>query len=221
MSKKKIAVILCGSGYKDGSEIRESVSVLLALDQQGASFQCFAPDREQFDVINCLTGEARPGERRNMLVEAARIARGQVRPIEELRPEDFDGIILPGGFGAAKNLCTFAREGSSGLVIPELSKVLHQFFSLKKPIGAVCIAPAIVALAFKGKGFQLTVGEQSETSLEIEKMGHTHKVCPVDLSVVDRNNKIVTTPAYMTEKATLAGIFKGIENLVQEVLSFE
>lgn len=218
-SPKKIAVVLCGSGYKDGSEIRESVSVLLALSQQGAVFHCFAPNENQLDVVNCLTGEAVEGEKRNMLVEAARIARGDVRPLTQLMARDFDGIVLPGGFGAAKNLCNFAFKGHAGEVRADLQKVLKDFKGANKPIGAVCIAPAIVALAFKGEGFILTLGEQGEAVQKLQKLGHTHKVCAAHSSVVDSKHKIVTTPAYMHDEATMADIFKGIESLVREVLA--
>lgn len=219
MPSKKIAVILCGSGYKDGSEIRESVSVLLALSQQGASYRCFAPDDYQADVVNCLTGDQVSGERRHMLVESARIARGDVRPLNQLNAQDFDGVILPGGFGAAKNLCTFAYKGAAGEVRPDVAQVLNAFHAGQKPIGAVCIAPALVALAFKGAGLKLTVGETCEASQEIEKLGHKHEVCLVNQCVVDEAHKIVSTPAYMYDSASLADIYRGIEALVSKVLS--
>lgn len=218
MKHKKISVILCGSGFKDGSEIRESVSVLLALSQQGAEFQCFAPDDYQTDVINCLNG-TQLDEKRNMLVEAARIARGNVRPIHELKVEDFDGIIVPGGFGAAKNLCNFAFKGAEGSARADVQTVLKSFKDAKKPIGAVCIAPAIVALVFKGEGLELTVGDDAETAGEIKKLGHNHKVCPAHECVVDSKNLIITTPAYMYDSASLADIFRGISELVSKVLS--
>jgi len=154
---KKVAVILCGSGYRDGSEIREAVATLWALSQEHAKVQCFAPDSFQHDVVNCLTGAAVPTEKRNMLVEAARIARGEVEPLTELKVENFDALLIPGGFGAAKNLCDFAFKGSQGQVIPEMEKVITGFFTTKKPIGAICIAPAIVAIALRKKGLLLTV----------------------------------------------------------------
>jgi enhancing lycopene biosynthesis protein 2 len=216
---KKIAVILCGSGFKDGSEIRESVGVLWALSAQNASVQCFAPDAPQFDVVNSLTGDTVKDESRNMLVESARIARGQVKPLIALNPNDFDAVIIPGGFGAAKNLCTFALKGAQGTVLPELDKILHDFHAQRKPIGAVCIAPAILALAFKGKNFELTVGEKCEAEQEIEKLGHRHVVRKANDFHVDKGNKIVTTPAYMYDEAPLHEIFTGIQKLVKEVVS--
>ncbi|MCM2279740.1 MAG: isoprenoid biosynthesis glyoxalase ElbB [Oligoflexia bacterium] len=217
--KKKVAVILCGSGFKDGSEIRESVAALLALSELGASAQCFAPDAPQADVVNCLTGQSVPGEARDMRVEAARIARGEVRSLSELDPGSIDALILPGGFGAAKNLCSFAREGARGSVREDLQKALERLHARGKPIGAICIAPAIVALAFRGKGFELTVGEAGETAAELEKLGHRHVTCAVDDCHVDARNRVVTAPAYMYGDAPLHSVFAGIRKLVAEVLA--
>ena len=216
---KKVAVVLCGSGYRDGSEIRESVAVLWALSVEGAQVQCFAPDAPQADVVNCLTGSVMTGETRNQLIEAARIARGQVLPLSKLVVGDFDALVLPGGFGAAKNLSTFAREGAQGQVIPELLAALQGFAAASKPIGAVCIAPAIVALAFRGKGLELTLGATSETSAEIEKLGHHHRVCGTRECVVDRSHRIVSTPAYMDDSAALQDLFTGIHACVRETLA--
>ena len=215
---KKIAVVLCGSGYRDGSEIRESVAVLWALSRQPVSIQCFAPDAVQADVANCLTGQTIANETRNMLVESARIARGQILALSKLNSDEFDALILPGGFGAAKNLCTFASEGARGSVRPELQKILESMHTAHKPIGAICIAPAIVALAFKGKGLELTVGATSETSQEIERLGHHHKVCTPHDCHVDQTHKIITTPAYMYDDAALHDIFTGIQKLVDRVV---
>ncbi|MCM2321770.1 MAG: isoprenoid biosynthesis glyoxalase ElbB [Oligoflexia bacterium] len=214
----KVAVVLCGSGFKDGSEIRESVGVLWALSHHPVEVQCFAPDAPQEEVVNCLTGQTMSGETRNMLVEAARIARGQVRPLTELRPEDFDAIILPGGFGAAKNLCSFASEGSRATVRPELAAILRGMYAARKPIGAVCIAPAIVALALKGEKLELTVGTRCETSEELEKLGHRHIERRAHECHVDEAHRVVTTPAYMQDRAPLHEIFTGIRALVDEVV---
>jgi enhancing lycopene biosynthesis protein 2 len=217
---KKIAVILCGSGYKDGSEIREAVGTLWALSQHPVQVQCFAPDKDQHDVVNCLSGQVVAGEKRNMLVEAARIARGQVLPLAQFDTTQFDAVIFPGGFGAAKNLCTFAFEGSKGSVLPELKSALEKMHQAQKPIGAICIAPALVALAFAGRNFELTVGEKGEAAAEIEKLGHKHVVCPADSCHVDRHNRVVTTPAYMYDDAVLCDLFTGIQKLVNEVVGF-
>jgi enhancing lycopene biosynthesis protein 2 len=217
-TQKKIAVILCGSGYKDGSEIRESVLTLLALSQANAKVQCFAPNDSQTDVVNCLTGEIAIGESRNMLVEAARIARADVLPLSHLKSSDYDSIILPGGFGAAKNLCDFASKGGKGSVRPDLLSVLKDFYSHKKSIGAICIAPVILALAFKNEEFSLTLGAEGETAAEVVELGHKHIACPVTECVIDRTHKIFTTPAYMYDDAILADVFKGISALVREIL---
>lgn len=214
---KKVAVVLCGSGFKDGSEIRESVATLWALSQLPLDVQCYAPDAAQADVVNCLTSQPVEGETRNMLVEAARIARGKVKSLEALSTADYSAIILPGGYGVAKNLCTFAREGSQGTVLPALEKRLHEFHAARKPIGAICIAPAAVALAFRGKNFELTVGAGGEAAQEIERLGHRHVARRADEHHVDRAHRIVTTPAYMIDDAPLHHVFAGIQKLVNEV----
>lgn len=214
---KKVAVILCGSGHRDGSEIRESVASLWAISSMHAHAQCFAPNRPQAEVINFLTNQIENNSSRNMLQEAARIARGDILPLTDLTIAEFDALLLPGGFGAAKNLCTFASEGSKGKVIPELQTVLQQAYQIRKPIGAICIAPAILALAFPNKGFKLTLGEAGETAQEIEKLGHRHVPCPVNQCVTDYQNRVVTTPAYMYGQAELRDIFEGIQKLVHEL----
>ena len=214
--RKRIAVVLCGSGFKDGSEIRESVGVLWALSQHPVDVQCFAPDAPQKDVINCLSGQPM-NESRNQLVEAARIARGKIKALTELNPAEFDALILPGGFGAAKNLCDFASKGIEGSVIPDLKEKLQAFFAAKKPIGAVCIAPAIIALAFPEKNFRLTVGAEGEVAQSIEKLGHKHIITSASECCSDEKNKIFTTPAYMYDNANLSDIFEGIRKLVSEV----
>jgi enhancing lycopene biosynthesis protein 2 len=216
--KKKIAVILCGSGFKDGSEIREAVAVLWALSQEPVEVQCFAPDAPQHDVVNCFTGQSVAGETRNMLVEAARIARGNILPLSKLDANDYAAVVMPGGFGAAKNLSTFAFKGSGGTVRPDVEAVLRAFHAANNPIGAVCIAPAVVALAFKGKGLELTVGAGGEAAQEIEKLGHRHHECAANEILVDAKNRVVTTPAYMFDDAPLHEVFTGIQKLVRGVV---
>lgn len=216
---KNIAVILCGSGYKDGSEIRESVAVLWALSQHPVRVQCFAPDAEQADVVNCLTGKVDKKAKRNMLVESARIARGQVKDLAELVSDDFDAIILPGGFGAAKNLCDFAINGAKASVRPDLQTALHAFHAAGKPIGAVCIAPAIIALAFAGHGFDLTLGAAGGAADAAVALGHRHVVTQPNQTLIDVSHKIVTTPAYMYDDAPLHEIFEGIAKLVAAVVA--
>lgn len=214
---RKVAVLLCGSGYKDGSEIRESVGVLWALSEAGISFQCFAPNDWQHDVINCQTGQALPDERRNMLVESSRIARGDVQPIETLCCDDYDALIIPGGFGVAKNLCTFAFEGAKAAVRTDVKRVIREMADLKKPIGAVCIAPALVGLCFPDRRLELTLGSPGEASQELEKLGHIHVATTASECHIDRANRVVSTPAYMIEDAALHSLFAGIQKMVQAV----
>ena len=215
---KKVAVILSGSGYLDGSEIREAVGVLWALSVHNAKVQCFAPDIDQSDVINHFTGQP-VDERRNVLVESARIARGKVKPLSELHIENFDALVMPGGFGAAKNLSTFAFEGANGTVLPELAMAIRSIIVSGKPLGAACIAPAVVALAMKGTPLELSVGAVCDASKEIEKLGHRHIVTKPDEIHIDRAHNIVTTPAYMYDDAPLADVFEGIRKMVEKVTS--
>ena len=216
---KKVAVLLCGSGFKDGSEIHESVLTLLALSKRGVTVRCFAQDRDQHHVVNALTGAASSGEVRNQRVESARIARGEVDPLSSLQVLDFDALILPGGFGAAKNLCTYAFEGADGRVMPEVSRVLQAFFANRKPIGAICIAPMILALEFKGSGLHLTFGpKDEEVDANARALGQVPVECPVEEICVDEAHRVVTTPAYMYEKPAIHRVAEGIDRLVDAVL---
>jgi enhancing lycopene biosynthesis protein 2 len=165
---KRVAVILSGCGVYDGAEIHESVLTLLRLDQQGAQVQCFAPNVEQMHVINHLNGEEMP-EKRNTLVEAARIARGEIKDVREARVEDFDALIVPGGFGAAKNLCDFAIKGADCSVQPDVLQLAQAFADARKPIGLICISPAMSARIF-GEGVECTIGHDTDTAAAIEKM---------------------------------------------------
>jgi enhancing lycopene biosynthesis protein 2 len=157
-------------------------------------------------------------EKRNQLVESARIARADVKPLSQLRAQDFAGLIIPGGFGAAKNLCNFASQGAKGTVIKDLERVITDFHSSKKPIGAVCIAPAIVGLALKGEACELSVGKKCSTSDAIEAMGHRHVQTEISECHIDRQHRIVTTPAYMDDKASLSDLFQGVRKLVGAVI---
>ncbi|WKE65446.1 isoprenoid biosynthesis glyoxalase ElbB [Gallaecimonas kandeliae] len=212
---KKIAVILSGCGVYDGSEVHEAVLTLLALAEAGAKVQCFAPDMAQHHVINHLTGEEMP-EQRNVLVESARIARGQVKDIGELRVADFDGLILPGGFGAAKNLCDFAFEGEDCQVQPDVLTALKAFAKAHKPVGYICIAPVMIPRVYD-KGVKGTIGTDKGTAAAFNAMGGDHQSCPVDEFRVDEANKVVSTPAYMLAGSILEAK-SGIDKLVKEVL---
>lgn len=213
---KNVAVVLSGCGYLDGAEIREAVITLLALDRAGARYQCAAPDVPQHHVVNHLTGEVVPGETRNVLVEAARIARGQVVPLSAIRAADYDALFLPGGYGAAKNLSTVAFDGPAAKVDPELARVCREFRAAGKPIGAVCIAPAVLVRAL-GEG-EVTIGDDPGTAGAIVAMGGSHVACPVDRPHVDHARKIVTAPAYMYGDASISGVAAGIEAAVAATL---
>ncbi|MBV4461357.1 isoprenoid biosynthesis glyoxalase ElbB [Pseudomonas sp. COR58] len=212
---KKIAVILSGCGVYDGAEIHESVITLLRLDQRGAQVQCFAPDIAQRHVVNHLTGEEMP-ESRNVLVESARIARGEVKDLREADVEDFDALIVPGGFGAAKNLSDFAVQGPGCTVQPEVLALAEAFAEAGKPVGLICISPALAAKIY-GPGVTCTIGNDADTAAAIGKMGATHEDCAVTDIVEDKARKLVTTPAYMLAKS-IGEAASGINKLVDRVL---
>ena len=212
---KKVGVVLSGCGVYDGSEIHETVLTLLALARNGAEAVCFAPDKTQSDVINHLTGEPL-AESRNVLIEAARIARGQIRPLSEAHAAELDALIVPGGFGAAKNLSDFAHQGSACRVDSDLKTLALQMHEAGKPLGFICIAPAMLPAIFDIP-LRLTIGTDIDTAEAIEDMGGEHIPCPVDDIVVDEENRIVTTPAYMLAE-NIAEAATGIEKLVTRVL---
>ena len=213
---KKIGVVLSGCGVYDGSEIHEAVFTLLAIDRQGYEAVCMAPNSD-LSVINHLTRQE-TGEKRSVLVESARIARGNIRDIKEVTAAELDAIIFPGGFGAAKNLCDFAAKGAAASVNPDVARLLKEMATAKKPIGAVCIAPAFIA-AVLGKEYSptVTIGNDAGTAAEIDKTGAKHQVCPVTELVVDRKNKLVTSPAYMLAER-ITEVAEGIDKCVREVV---
>ncbi len=213
----KVAVVLSGCGVYDGAEINEAVLTLLSLEQQGASYQCFAPDREQMHVINHLTGEPVAGESRNVLVEAARIARGNIKPLTEARVADYDALLVPGGFGAAKNLCDFAVAGAQMTVQADFLALARDFHQAGKPIGLICIAP-VMSAAICGEGSRCTIGNEAEVAAAIEAMGGEHLECPVSEARVDTEKKLVTTPAYMLA-GSVSEAYAGISDCVKEVLA--
>ena len=217
--KKKIGVVLSGCGVYDGAEIHESVLTLLALDRAGAEAVCMAPDIDQMHVINHLTGQE-ANEKRNVLVEAARIARGHIKNITEIKVEDIAGLIFPGGFGAAKNLCDFAVNGENCVVHPDVIRLVREFAHKKKPQATCCIAPAMYAKVFEGEPNHptLTIGNDKDVGEKIEKMGSKHKDCATDDFVYDEANKIVSTPAYMTGQS-ISEVAAGIEKTVNKLVS--
>ncbi|MBW2735786.1 MAG: isoprenoid biosynthesis glyoxalase ElbB [Deltaproteobacteria bacterium] len=213
-AKKRIAVVLSGCGVFDGAEIHESVLTLLAIDQAGANYQCFAPDVAQAHVINHLTGDV-ADEERNVLVESARIARGEVKNLTEYDAKDFDAIVFPGGFGAAKNLCTFAFKGPECEVEASVERAIVQTREACKPIGALCISPALMAKVLGA--VEVTIGNDSDTAAGIEKMGATHKDTSHGEVIVDESAKLITTPCYMLD-ATISQIASGATAVVKKVL---
>ncbi len=212
---KKVLVILSGCGVFDGSEIHESVITLLHLDRRGADVTIAAPDVEQMHVVNHGTGDEM-NEKRNVRIEAARIARGEVEDLAKVKGTDFDAVILPGGFGAAKNLCSFATKGPACEVNPDLERVLKEAHEAGKPLGLICIAPAIGAKLFPG--VELTIGTDRETAAALEKMGASHQDRPTEEIHIDRERRIVSTPAYMSAER-IHQVDEGIGKLVDEIMT--
>jgi enhancing lycopene biosynthesis protein 2 len=214
---KKIGVVLSGCGVFDGSEIHEATFTLLAIDRAGCQAVCMAPNVE-FPVTNHLTKEA-SGESRNILTESARIARGTIIDIASVKAVDLDAIVFPGGFGAAKSLCDFAMKGAAASINHEVARLLREMAASSKPIGAICIAPVVIAAVLgKQLAATVTIGTDSGTAAEIEKTGAKHQECPVHEIVVDRKNKIVSTPAYMLA-TRISEVADGIDKCVKEVVS--
>ncbi len=214
---KKIAVLLSGCGVYDGSEIYETVLTLLALDKAGVAYQCVAPDMEQYHVVNHLTGEP-ADEKRNVLVEAARLARGDIKSLSDVNPDDFGGLMVPGGFGAAKNLSQFAFKGADTDVQPDVLQFCQAFANAAKPAGYICIAPTLVNKVYGG-GVTVTVGNDADTAKAIEAMGGKHQVCEVSQACTDEQHKVVTTPAYMLANS-ISEAQLGIEKCVQQVIAW-
>jgi len=216
---KKIGVVLSGCGVYDGSEIHEAVITLLAIDRNGAEAVCMAPNIAQMHVVNHLTGEVASGETRNVLVEAARIARGKIKDLATVKATEIDALILPGGFGAAKNLCDFAVKGADCSVNPEVARLIREMVAAKKPVGAVCIAPAILSkvLGSDKLPHQLTIGTDAGTAAALTGMGSQHVQCPAREFVVDKANKLVSSPAYMLAGG-IAEAAEGIEKCVKALI---
>lgn len=209
----KTAIILSGCGVFDGAEIHEATMTMYAVIKNGGTYQTFAPDIEQHHVINHITGKEM-NEKRNVLTEAARIARGNIKPLSELNMEDFDALMMPGGFGVAKNLSSFAFDGSNCTVLPELVNAIRDAVAQNKPIGALCISPAVVAKVLEG--VSVTIGQDKDTASDIEKMGSKHEITNHGEVVVDKTYKVATTPCYMLD-ATIADIADGAMNVTKAV----
>lgn len=216
MLHKKVAVILSGCGVFDGSEIHEAVSVLLALDLADTTYECFAPNISQTRVVNHLTNET-TNETRNVLVEAARIARGKIRDIKEADINEFVAAIYPGGFGAAINLSDFGKNGVDMTINADVLHFAQAMKNAKKPQGFICIAPTMISKIY-GAGVEHTIGNDITTKTAIEKMGGKHVDCVVTKTVIDCKNKVVSTPAYMLANR-IGDVFAGVNELVKEVLA--
>jgi len=214
---KKVGLVLSGCGVMDGSEIHESVLALLAIDRASAEAVCLAPNIKQLQVVNHLTGEPDEGAVRNVLNESARIARGKIRDIAHIKTEEIDALIFPGGWGAAKNLCTFANEAEKCAVNPDVEKLVKAMFAAGKPIGFICIAPAICAKILGEHGVKLTIGNDKSTVHKLTAMGAKHQNSTVGDIVVDEKNRVVSTPAYMLAKR-ISEASIGIDALVNAVL---
>jgi enhancing lycopene biosynthesis protein 2 len=212
----KVGVLLSGCGVFDGTEIHEAVLTLLALDRAGVSIVCTAPDCDQYHVLNHMT-QQEMDEKRNVLIESARIARGDIVDLQDITAKDLDALIMPGGFGAAKNLSSFALKGPDATVQPQVQRILREMLSAGKPIGAMCIAPATLTKALATESPEVTIGTDTGTAAAIETMGGRHKVCHVEQIHVDQARKIVTTPAYMLGPG-IKEVAVGIEKLVNKVV---
>ena len=213
---KKFAVVLAGCGHKDGAEITEAVSLLLAIDQHHCEYQCFAPDRQQTEVVDHLTGKQVAGDKRNIMTEAARIARGNILPLDRFKAEDFDALFFPGGFGAAKNLCDYAFKGADMMVQPDVTRAILEMHEAKKPIGAMCIAPVMLARLIPG--VCVTLGaEGSPVADQVRGWGAEHVQTENGDVCADNEDLVFTTPAFMLD-ATLKDIYDGAYNMVEAVV---
>ena len=213
----KVGVLLSGCGVQDGSEVYEAVLTILALEKAGAQVQAIAPDVEQAHVVNHYSGEEDRLTQRNVLPEAARIVRGKIISVSEVSAHDVDALVIPGGYGVAKNLCTYATDDVNARVNPDVARLIGDLHGLGKPIGAICIAPVLVALALRGTPLELTIGSDASTSLALNRLDMHHHVTTVDEIWIDERHKIVSTAAFMLAQSA-AEAEPGITKLVNAVL---
>ena len=212
---KKFAIVLSGCGVYDGAEIQEAVTAMLAVCRKGHSYQIFAPDIPQYHVVNHITGEEMQ-EKRNVMIESARIARGNIKDLKSFDPAEYDALLFAGGFGAAKNLSDFAFKGSDFVVNDQVADVIRATHSAGKPIGAMCVSPVLIANVIKG--VELTLGGKCPASDAAEEHGAIHKITTHGEVTIDQKNKIATTPCYMLD-ATIAQVADGAENIVSELIN--
>ena len=216
-AEKRVAVVLSGCGFLDGAEIQEAVCTLLSLDRREARVQAFAPDLPQMHVVDHVRGEPVAGASRGVLAESARIARGQVTDLARARASDFDALVFPGGYGAAKNLCSYAVEGRKMQVNPEVARFVREFHAAKKPVGFICIAPVIGARLLGAEGVRVTIGNDPGTAADVESFGAKHVACKVEEACVDERLRVVSTPAYMLGPSVFP-VSQGIDKLVSALL---
>ena len=216
---KNILVLLAGCGAKDGAEIQEAVLTLLAIKKEGCDYTCASLNKNQKHVLNFID-DSELDQKRNMMQESARISRGQIEDIAKLSMKDFDALVIPGGFGVAKNFCTFAFEGTKASVEPEIKRIIQEAYDMKKPIGAICIAPALVALSLaeKNPDITMTLGTQDEANKNLTEIGVKFKSCPTSAHTVDVANKIVSSPAYMHGDSSIVELEEGISNCIKAVV---
>jgi enhancing lycopene biosynthesis protein 2 len=211
---KKFAIIIGGCGHRDGSEIHETTMTMLAIEKHGCTYELFAPDRDQYHVVNHLTG-AEMAETRNMLVEAARIARGKIKSLDDFRANNFDAVIFPGGFGVAKNFFNYAFKGAKATVEEDIIQIINDIKALDKPIGALCIAPVLLAKVLNN--ITVTIGNDDATAHDITLMGSHNINTSAGEVISDKINKVFTTPAYMLD-STIQDIAEGADNLISTML---
>lgn len=215
--QKRVGVLLAGCGFLDGAEIHEATCTLLSLDRRGAALVATAPDVPQMHVVDHLAGQPAAGQARSVLQESARIVRGKITELSRVSAGDLDALILPGGYGAAKNLCSFAVEGRAMKVLPAVERLVREVRAAGKPMGFICIAPVIAARVLGADGVRLTIGDDAETAAAMESWGARHVRCRVDEIAVDERLKVVSTPAYMLGP-WIADVAAGIDKLVGKVL---
>lgn len=214
MEKYKFAVVLSGNGVFDGAEIHEATLTMLYIMKNGCEYQVFAPNINQHHVINHITGEEM-NEKRNVLIESARIARGNIKPLSDFNAKNFDAIIFPGGFGVAKNLSTFAFDGVNCKVNIDVENSIKSMVKAHKPIGALCISPVVIAKVLGD--VNLTIGQDVGTAEAVEKMGANHKITNHGDVVIDEKYKVATTPCYMLD-ANIVDIANGANNIVEAMI---
>jgi enhancing lycopene biosynthesis protein 2 len=215
---KRVAVVLAGCGNRDGAEITEAVSTLIALSEAGAEYRVFAPD-VSFAAMDFLKSPPSPlGESRNVLQESGRIARGKIEDLRSLKSSEFDALAIPGGTGVAKNLCNWFEKGAACTVNPDVERAIKEFYAEEKPIAAICIAPVLIARVLGSKGVTVTSGDTPEVAAEMAKTGALHETCAVDDFITDRHHRVITSPAYMYGDAKPHQVFNGIRGAIRELV---